>query len=165
MTDAQLYHPTRDFPSFRHLHVYAWRLISRYCTFAAPKPLAMIRSPWSRLIHGRVWHSAGVTLHSVLKRDGEAAVADWASARDLRRRLEQLVCGPTKAIAILSMKSGDTQTGVTTVLGLTISRDRQYWLYGFFQLLNIFLSSAFVDNQIQVLVRAQIKPEGDVSCC
>ena len=40
--------------------------------------------PWT------VWHSAGVTLHSVLKRDGEAAVADWVSARDLRRRLEQL---------------------------------------------------------------------------
>jgi hypothetical protein len=69
------------------------------------------------------------------------------------------------AIAILGMKSGDTQTGVTTVLGLTLSRARQYWLYGFLQLLNIFLTSAFVENQIQVLVRPQIKPEVDVSCC
>lgn len=103
---------------------------------------------------------------------GEAAVADWVSARDLSR-VSNNCLRPNEsdyrdrlsAIAILGMKSGDTQMGVTTVLGLTLSRARQYWLYGFLQLLNIFLSSAFVDNQIQVLVRPQIEPEGKVSCC
>src|SRR5712691_2151345 len=102
---------------------------------------------------------------------GEAAVADWVSALTLRRRLEQLSAARRKRLAgpTVSNRNPWDETcchpGLTTVLGLTISRDRQYWLSGFFQLLNIFLSSAFVDNQIQVLVRAQIKPEGDVSCC
>jgi hypothetical protein len=37
-------------------------------------------------------------LSSVLKRDGEAAVADWVSARDLRRRLEQLSAAQRKRL-------------------------------------------------------------------
>lgn len=56
------------------------------------EPLPMVEvDPWT------VWHSAGVTLHSVLKR-GEAAVADWVSARDLRRRLEQLSAAQRKRL-------------------------------------------------------------------
>jgi hypothetical protein len=57
------------------------------------EPLPMVEvDPWTGMAFGRV------TLHSVLKRDGEAAVADWVSARDLRRRLEQLSAAQRKRL-------------------------------------------------------------------